>query len=147
TGLTLRTNRPRVYIVAGLAGGTGSGMALDVAYTVRAKLKQFGYAEPDVVGVLLLPPDGPAGEISPQAQTNVYAALTDLHHYTKDDTLFAAAYDDRHGAIADPHPPFSQTVILPGPSAGSGPNTMSGVVRNLPRPVSGLSGLVPMPGA
>jgi hypothetical protein len=37
TGLSRRTNRPRVYLVASLAGGTGGGMYLDMAYAVRAR--------------------------------------------------------------------------------------------------------------
>ena len=32
TGLGLRTNRPRAYVVAGPGGGTGGGMFLDLAY-------------------------------------------------------------------------------------------------------------------
>src|SRR5262249_425622 len=69
--LNRRRNRPRVYIVAGLAGGTGSGMFIDVAYTVRHQLKMLGYPDPEVVGVFLLPPhSGPAAK--PQALGNTY---------------------------------------------------------------------------
>src|SRR5439155_75916 len=39
TKLGLRTNRPRAYIVAGLAGGTGSGMFIDLAYLVHHELR------------------------------------------------------------------------------------------------------------
>lgn len=142
TGLEVRTNRPRVYVVAGLAGGTGGGMFLDVAYTVRSKLKQLGYTQPDVVGIFLLPPDGPTGEISPQTQANVYAALTELNHYGNSETVFQANYDDRHGTIADTSPPFTQLVFLPGPSGGNGPKSMSGVGRDYPRSPQGLSGII-----
>src|SRR5206468_8670136 len=43
TKLGLRTNRPVVYVVANLGGGTGGGMFLDLAYMARAQLKQMGY--------------------------------------------------------------------------------------------------------
>src|SRR5262249_44665955 len=43
SNLGIRTNRPRVYVVAGLTGGTGSGMLLDMAYTARHRLRQLGY--------------------------------------------------------------------------------------------------------
>ena len=56
TQLGVRSNRPRVYVVASLAGGTGSGMFLDLTYTVRTLLKQIGYEQPEVVGLLFLPP-------------------------------------------------------------------------------------------
>ena len=56
TGLGLRTNRPRAYVVAGLAGGTGGGMFLDLAYLIRHELRQVGYLRPEVVGVFFVPP-------------------------------------------------------------------------------------------
>src|SRR5262249_16681147 len=59
TGLGVRSTQPRVLIVAGLMGGTGSGMFLDVAYTVRQLLHRFGSTRPDVTGPFLRPPLGP----------------------------------------------------------------------------------------
>src|SRR5207237_9443568 len=56
TGLGLRSNRPRVYVVAHLGGGTGSGMFLDVAYGVKHLLTHMGYARAEIVGIFLLPP-------------------------------------------------------------------------------------------
>jgi hypothetical protein len=47
----MRSNRPRVYLVAGLGGGTGSGMVLDLAYAVRHRLKRLGYENPDITGL------------------------------------------------------------------------------------------------
>ena len=47
TGLHRRTNRPRVYIAGGLAGATGGGMFLDLAYSVRSRLKRMGYDAPE----------------------------------------------------------------------------------------------------
>src|SRR6185312_6198805 len=47
TELGLRTNRVRVYVVTSLTGGSGSGMFLDLAYTLRALLKQAGVQHPD----------------------------------------------------------------------------------------------------
>ena len=76
TRLGLRTNRPRVYLVTSLAGGTGGGMFLDLAYTVRALLRQLGYAQPDVTGLLLLPPvDG--NRTRTLTLSNAFAALTE----------------------------------------------------------------------
>ena len=42
SGLGVRTNRPRVYIVANPAGGTGGGMFLDLGYLARHVLRQDG---------------------------------------------------------------------------------------------------------
>ena len=141
TGLAPRTNRPRVYVVAGLGGGTGGGMFLDLAYAVRCQLRALGHANPDVVGVLLLPPDSPAGEVGPLAQANTYAALTELHHYSHDSTVYLACYDGGDGVIRDTGPPFTQVVMVPGLSHPPPPSSGSG--SSLVPPGSRNSGVVP----
>ena len=44
TRLGLRSTFPRVYLAASLAGGTGSGMFLDLAYLVRRITRRSGSA-------------------------------------------------------------------------------------------------------
>jgi len=131
TGLRRRTNRPRVYVVAGSAGGTGGGMFLDVAYAIRAKLKRLGYESPEIIGVLLVPP-ADASLTPPQALGNTYAALTELNHYSRADTTFTAGYDDRNGALREKDAPFTRCYLLPGSAAGLNP------VRTTP-PGSGVT--------
>ena len=100
SGLGLRTNRPRVYVVANLAGATGGGIFLDLAYTLRALLRQMGYAQPDVVGLLLLPPvDRCRTRVLPLG--NACAALTELRHYSSPDSVFTAQYHKREAPIRD----------------------------------------------
>jgi len=113
-GQTLRTNQPRVYIVAGLSGGTGSGMFLDLAYAVRAKMRRLGYSNPDVVGLLLVPPEQTTGEVPAQARANTYAALTELYHFGDPNTVYSASFDDRYGNLRDSEPPFSRVMLMPG---------------------------------
>jgi serine/threonine protein kinase len=115
--LGLRTNRPRVYVLAGLAGGTGSGMFLDAAYTVRALLRQMGYDNPDVVGVLFTPPVD-RSRTRTAALGNAFAALTELSHWSRPGTVFQACYHERESPIHDARPPFSRTVVLPLPEEG-----------------------------
>src|SRR5262249_5277134 len=100
TGLGLRTNRPRVYVVASLAGSTGGGMFLDAAYALRHALRQLGYRDPDVVGLFLLPPVEAQGERA-RATANAFAALAELRYYMAPGTAFAAAYPDRSALPAD----------------------------------------------
>ena len=100
TSLRRRTNRPRVYIVAGIAGGTGGGMFLDAAYAVRTRMKRMGYENPDVVGVLIVPP-ADAMLTPPQALGNTYAALTELNHFSRPQSTFVAHYDERQGQIRE----------------------------------------------
>ncbi|MBY0456993.1 MAG: tubulin-like doman-containing protein, partial [Gemmataceae bacterium] len=120
TGLRRRTNRPRVYLTGGLAGGTGGGMFLDLAYAVRSRLKRMGYDRPEVIGLFVVPP-ADATLTPPQALGNTYAALTELNHYTRPDTAFAAHYDDRNGLVRDTDAPFARCYLVPGTAAPPGP--------------------------
>ncbi|MFO0811317.1 MAG: tubulin-like doman-containing protein [Gemmataceae bacterium] len=114
TGLGLRSNRPRVYVVASPAGGTGGGMFLDLAYLARHALLQLGYAKPEVVGVLLLPP---ADRGRPLALANTYAALTELAYFSTPGTRYEFRYSSREPSIVDPEPPFARILALPLPAA------------------------------
>ncbi|HMC88269.1 MAG TPA: tubulin-like doman-containing protein, partial [Gemmataceae bacterium] len=110
TGLALRTNRPRVYVVASLAGGTGSGMFLDLAYTVRRLLRNAGYAQAEIVGLFLLPEDG---DVATRAAGNVVAALTELNHFAAPGSVFSAAYLHQEETLVERGPAFSRCILLP----------------------------------
>ncbi len=149
TGLRRRTNRPRVYVVAGAGGGTGGGMLLDVAYAVRAKLKRMGYEHPELVGVLLLPP-ADASLAPPQALGNTYATLTELNHFTRPDSTFTAGYDDRGGAVKEKDAPFTRVMLVPGPAGSifSGTRTTPPAAGAINRGLIGRpSGVSPVPPA
>ncbi|MFA4016188.1 MAG: hypothetical protein RUDDFDWM_001291 [Candidatus Fervidibacterota bacterium] len=68
-----------VHIVAGLAGGTGSGIFLDLAYLVRKLLSAHG-GEHQVNAYLVLP-QAFRDLISDKALANGYAALKELNYY------------------------------------------------------------------
>ncbi len=124
TGLGIRTNRPRVYILTGLAGGTGSGMYLDLTYVVRDLLRGLGYSHPDVTGLLLVPAmertsrHGAARDgARVLALGNTCAALTELYTYTDPEVVFTARYVEREPVLNDPDPPFNRCVIVPHPDS------------------------------
>jgi serine/threonine protein kinase len=100
TGLGLRSTRPRVYVVTGLTGGTGSGMFLDVAAALRRELRQIGHPRAELVAFLLAP------AISKQAEArgvaNSFAALSELRHFAATGSGDAA--------------PFDRCVVLPLPA-------------------------------
>jgi serine/threonine protein kinase len=114
TGLGVRSNRPRVYVVTSLAGGTGSGMFLDLAYVVRSLLKRLGYEQPDVVGLLMLPAVD-RNRTRVMALGNAFAALTELNYYATPGKTFSARYHEREAAVEDSEPPFSRCIMLPLP--------------------------------
>ncbi|MDB5308063.1 MAG: hypothetical protein JWO38_2265 [Gemmataceae bacterium] len=116
TGLGLRTNRPQVYVVAGLGGGTGGGMFLDLAYLVRQELRSVGYLRPEVVGLFLVPP---ADKTAPKniALGNTYAALTELYHFQAKRTKYQTTFDKAEAPVTDADAPFARTVFLQLPKA------------------------------
>jgi hypothetical protein len=75
----------------------------------------MGYQEPDVFGMLLLPPAEKSAKGT--ALANAYTALRELNHFTQPDTVFAAQYEERDGAVNDPTPPFARCVVVPVPPA------------------------------
>jgi len=118
TRLGLRTTRPRVYVVASLAGGSGGGMFLDLAYVARAALRDLGHPDADLVGLFLLPPADRA-PANPLPLGNTCAALTELNHFwgVAD---FSARYLEREGSVRETNPPFGRCVLLPLAQAADG---------------------------
>jgi hypothetical protein len=53
TGLDFSSEPPNVFVVASLAGGTGSGIVLDLSYAVRKALSEAGLPDQAVCGLLL----------------------------------------------------------------------------------------------
>ena len=110
TGLGVRSSRGRVYVVAGTAGGTGSGMLVDLAYLATAQLRGLGYADPEAVGVLLVPP-ADAKAARNQALVNSYAALAELHHFSAG-AGYRAKLDAAEPAAETAAGPFARVAVL-----------------------------------
>ncbi|MBT3219624.1 MAG: hypothetical protein HN348_11080, partial [Proteobacteria bacterium] len=87
-GITWRQSNPAkyyVYLFQTLAGGTGSGSFLSMAYLVDNVIREQGW-EPRVIGnhllsTLLLERVG--SKLHPDIHANTYAALKELEHLTK----------------------------------------------------------------
>jgi hypothetical protein len=86
--ITWRQAQPpkyNVYLFCTLAGGTGSGSFLSIAYLVNDLLLDQGW-QPRVVANLLLSTlmlDKVGPELHPDIHANTYAALKELEHLTK----------------------------------------------------------------
>ncbi len=116
TGLGVRSNRLRAYVVAGLAGGTGSGMAIDLGYLLKHELRGFGYRKPEAVGVLLAPPADPSVPRGP-ALANVFGALHELRHFSGDGGRYSQRFDPAEPAVTDADGPFTRTALFNLPMA------------------------------
>src|SRR5438067_317487 len=91
-----------VYVVGSLLGGTGSGMFLDLAYTIRERIARGPLVE--TVGIFTIPPNLDAVPVD--NKPNAYAALLELNHYTNDDTVFEAQYKPSLPPLRNQDPPF-----------------------------------------
>ncbi|MCS6865876.1 MAG: tubulin-like doman-containing protein [Gemmataceae bacterium] len=133
TQLGLRSNRPRAYVVANLAGGTGSGMFLDVAYLIRHELRQVGYLKPEVCGVFFVPPAGVRVPRTP-ALGNTYAALAELYHFQSKASRYQAAFDKMEAPLTDGDAPFARVAVLqlpPNAEAGATDPVLGTAARTL----------------
>jgi hypothetical protein len=116
TGLGLRSNRPKVYVVTGLAGGTGSGAFLDLAYLLRKLIRDLGYDRPQIIGIFLLP-EVDRHPSRTLAVGNAFAALTELNHFSSPKNVFTASYTENEKPLVDAEAPYSRCIVLPLPEA------------------------------
>ena len=80
TGLPFRNPAPRVFIVASITGGTGSGTVLDFGYIVRQVLRKLRLPDDAICGILA----HCTGRNPQQGKlpiANAYALLGELNHY------------------------------------------------------------------
>ena len=116
TGLALKAETPQVVIVCG-AGGGCSGMLLDLAYLVRRLLKEQGFPQDDIVAFLVCAATvDPV--VSPRELANMYATLTEVHHFSDPHTSFLATYGPGGPVCQDGGRPFQAVYLtgLPQPS-------------------------------
>jgi hypothetical protein len=111
TGLALRDDTPRVYVVAA-AGGGASGCLADLGYAVRRLLKQMHHPDAPVTSLVFCgAPDDPA---TPPAEAgNIYATLTELNHFADAAVPFAAQYGVDGPRLVDEGPAFDHQYLLP----------------------------------
>jgi eukaryotic-like serine/threonine-protein kinase len=111
TGLAIRDNTPRVYVLAA-AGGGSSGLLPDLGYGIRRLLAHMRHPDAPVHALLLCgatnDPATPKQELA-----NVYATLTELNHFSDPTIPFAAQYGPDGQRIIDNGVPFNSIYLLP----------------------------------
>ena len=122
TGLGLRSSRPRAYVVTSLSGGTGSGMFLEMAWTLRRELLLTGHPHAEVIGVLLVPPVERNTDAS-RGVANAYAALAELNYFARAATAAPSSTTGQNTSNrSGRYPrPFDRCVVLPLPASAEGP--------------------------
>jgi Tubulin like len=97
-----------IFVVGSLCGGTGSGMFLDIAYSLR---HDYGNDNAQIFGYLVISPKLYGNTANMNA--NTYSALKELDYYTKPGTQFNAVYDRYNQVIVrENRPPFDYTYLI-----------------------------------
>src|SRR5262249_25620018 len=110
TGLALRDNVPRVYVI-GSGNGSSSGYLPDLGYALRRLLHQMRHIEAPVVSLMFCgAPDDPA--TPRQEQANLFATLTELNHFSDNLIPFSVQYGTDGPRLVDDGPPFDNTYLL-----------------------------------
>jgi len=97
-----------IFVVGSLCGGTGSGMFLDVGYTLK---NLYGEDGAQILGYLVISPELYGNTTSMIA--NTYAALQELNYYSSPGTKFEALYDTQNVvSVIEKRPPFNYTYLI-----------------------------------
>lgn len=81
-GLKTNSDQLNIILVGSVAGGTGSGTFLDMAYLVRQEVKQFGGTlNVNLMGFLAMPRVFGGAAAMGRLYANGYAALKELNHF------------------------------------------------------------------
>ena len=73
---------PRVFVVTSISGGLGSGMALDLAYTIKLLMHEAGLPTDQVAGILLHSTYQRTRDPGLSA-ANAFAFLTEMRHFVE----------------------------------------------------------------
>lgn len=105
TQLEPLTSQPQVFVFSAAGGGTGSGMLIDVAYTLRRLLQELGQSDREMTSYLMLgAPNDPATDVAERA--NVYACMTEIQHFSDSAVEFTAQYGINGPLLRDGGAPF-----------------------------------------
>ncbi|ULP72760.1 tubulin-like doman-containing protein [Nodularia sphaerocarpa] len=97
-----------IFVVGSLCGGTGSGMFLDTAYSLR---HIYSDQSAQIIGYLVISPELYGN--TPNMNANTYAALKELNYYSSPGTEFAACYDLQNPVyFQEKRPPFDYSYLV-----------------------------------
>jgi serine/threonine protein kinase len=110
TGLALRDNTPRIYVLGSATGGA-SGYLVDLGYALRRLTRLM--QQPDAPLQALLFCGAPEDPATPRPeQANLYATLTELNHFADSAISFSAQYGTDGPRLVDDGRAFDHTYLL-----------------------------------
>jgi len=111
TGLDFSGESPAVFIIASLAGGTGSGIVFDLAYAVRTALAELGLPDRDVCGLLLHSTSRKAASRD-LAVPSTLAGLQELVHFSRTQGFYPGDPDCDLPAFYGNNATFHHTYLI-----------------------------------
>jgi hypothetical protein len=111
SGLPFQAGAARVYLVASVSGGSGSGMSQDVGAAVRTLLEKAGMAEAEIIGVFLHC-TGHDPRHCDLARVNTYSWLTEYNHFHRDGGQFCGDESCGLPPLAPGKRPFDAAYLI-----------------------------------
>ena len=96
-----------IFVIGSLCGGTGSGIFIDIGYTLRNLYKN----NTQIYSYLIISPKlfGDTRIMN----ANVYGALKELNYYNTEGTTFTACYDKQNRVnVTEKRPPFDYSYLI-----------------------------------
>jgi serine/threonine protein kinase len=106
-----RNDAVRVFVVASISGGTGSGMSIDVGYMVRAVLDKLNLGQSRVTGFMMHSTGGEPRHTE-LARVNAFAWLSEFQHFAHPQNLYPGDTSCGLPPHAAGVPPFDHTYLI-----------------------------------
>lgn len=119
-----------VFVVCSIAGGTGSGMLIDLGYALRHRWLE-GEPGLETTAIISSPDVFGSVDANSRVRENGYAALMELNYFSDNNTTFNVRYGAAEGSrIVSEQPPYDY-VYLVGTSNEQGVNLKLDDVREM----------------
>ena len=117
SGLTLRDNCPRIFVIAS-AGGGSSGMLVDIGFTLKRRLAKMQFSNAPINAFLYC--GAPHDPTTPKLElANLAATLTELNHFHDPSISFSAQYGGPDGPkIVAQEIPYTSVYLMERESRG-----------------------------
>ncbi len=112
TGLNFDGQSVRVYIVASISGGTGSGMSIDVGYAVKGLLEKLEIKNATTTGILLHS-TGRDSRYCDLAKVNTFSWFKEYNHFARPEGFYPGDQASGLPAMSADVPLFDQTYFVP----------------------------------
>lgn len=105
------SNLPTVFVTGSLAGGTGSGMLIDMIYVLRSLLDELGCEESEVIPLLAVPAE--CGQATDALRcADAAAAMQELLHFLKPENGYPGDVGAGFARVPAARSPLNNTYLL-----------------------------------